>query len=371
MVFEKTISLQALYYSIVIPMEPILYDVVISGAGPAGAAAARGLSNAGLKVLVIEKNRLPRYKMCSGIIFKKSQDLTEKYFGKIPDAAYVKPHLLSGVRLWSDLARFEDWPFSKNGDGAPNIWRSEYDNWLITHSGAEIIDCCSVKGFKDFGNHVTVECYHTAYKKTMSFTCKYLIGAEGSKSVIREKLAPEFEEGIKWFVAYQNYYEGVSDLDPNFYHGFLALQYGDVYAWFNVKDGLQIFGTAVRRGGKIRPYLDTYQKMLETRFGLKPGRLLKKSGCLGNDMCSKGRFYLGKGNILLVGESAGFLNAFGEGISCALSSGLFAAEAISKGMKSGEDVLALYTELTKLERRQTQISWKLGSKIAGRYLMPL
>ena len=52
---------------------------------------------------------------------------------------------------------------------------------------------------------------------------------------------------------------------------------------------------------------------------------------MGNDMCSKGRFYLGKGNILLVGESAGFLNAFGEGISCALSSGLFAAEAIAKG----------------------------------------
>jgi len=87
-------------------MEQILYDVVISGAGPSGAAAARGLSNAGLKVLVIEKNRPPpRYKMCSGIIFKKSQDLTEKYFGKIPDAAYVKPRLLSGVRLWSDLER--------------------------------------------------------------------------------------------------------------------------------------------------------------------------------------------------------------------------------------------------------------------------
>ncbi|MBI5307504.1 MAG: FAD-dependent monooxygenase [Planctomycetes bacterium] len=107
-------------------MKHLLYDVVISGAGPSGAAAARGLSNAGLKVLVIEKNRLPRYKMCSGIIFKKSQDLTEKYFGKIPDTAYVKPHLLSGVRLWSDLERFTDWPFNKNGNGAPNIWRSKY-----------------------------------------------------------------------------------------------------------------------------------------------------------------------------------------------------------------------------------------------------
>ena len=83
------------------------------------------------------------------------------------------------------------------------------------------------------------------------------------------------------------------------------------------------------------------------------------------------RFYLGKGKVLLVGEAAGFLNAFGEGISCALSTGLFAAEAITKGIKSGNDALAIYDELTKLERRQTKMSWKLGAKIAGRDLMPI
>jgi flavin-dependent dehydrogenase len=144
-----------------------------------------------------------------------------------------------------------------------------------------------------------------------------------------------------------------------------------VYAWFNVKDGLQIFGTAVKKGVKINPYLAEYTKMLEKRFGLKPKKLVRKASCMGNDMCSTGRFYLGKGRVLLVGEAAGFLNAFGEGISCALSTGLFAANAVGKGIKSGNDALALYTELTKLERRQTSVSWKLGAKIAGRDLMPL
>ena len=55
------------------------YDVVIAGSGPSGAAAAKGLVNEGLSVLVLEKKRLPRYKICSGIIFKKSLDITEKY----------------------------------------------------------------------------------------------------------------------------------------------------------------------------------------------------------------------------------------------------------------------------------------------------
>ena len=347
------------------------YDAVIIGAGPSGASAARGLVNAGLKVLVIEKKKLPRYKICSGIIFKKSQDITEKYFGKIPKSAYVTPNILKGVRFWSDDEHYTYWLFNKDGSGAPNVWRSAYDYWLIKNSGAEVWDCYSLRGFKDSGNYVTLECYSVSDNGTKIIKCRYLISAEGSRSVIRARLDPEFEKGLKWFVAYQSYYEGNSNLDPYFYNGFLDSRYGDVYAWFNVKDDLQIFGTAVRKGVKIYPYISKYTEMLEKRFGLKLRNLVRKAGCMGNDMCTTGRFYLGKGNVLLVGEAAGFLNAFGEGISCALSTGLFAAEAISKGIKSGDNALATYTELTKLERRQTTVSWKLGAKIAGRNLMPL
>lgn len=255
----------------------IKYDVVIAGAGPSGAAAARGLVNEGLKVLVIEKKKLPRYKMCSGIIFKKSQDITEKYFGKIPNSAYVAPNFLKGVRFWSQDEQYTDWPFSKDGSGAPNVWRSAYDNWLINNSGAEVWDCCCLKGFQDSEDHITVECYNTSPGKTKLITCRYLISAEGSRSIIRAALDPEFEKSVKWFVAYQNYYEGNSDLDPSFYHGFLDAQYGDVYSWFNVKDGLQIFGTAVKRGVKIYPYLSKYTQLLEKKIWLETQKRGKKS----------------------------------------------------------------------------------------------
>ena len=43
-----------------------IYDCIIVGAGPAGGAAAYHLAKDGHKVLVIEKESLPRYKPCGG-----------------------------------------------------------------------------------------------------------------------------------------------------------------------------------------------------------------------------------------------------------------------------------------------------------------
>ena len=347
------------------------YDVVIAGSGPSGAAAAKGLVNEGLSVLVLEKKKLPRYKICSGIIFRKSQDITEKYFGEIPKSAYATPELLKGVRFWSDDESYKDYPFTKDGIGAPNVWRSDYDYWLARNSGAEIKDCCALTDFNDTDDYILLKAHDNLNDEVIDIECKYLISAEGGKSVIRAKLDPEFEKSLKWFTAYQNYYEGSSNLDPEFYHGFLEPQYGEVYAWFSVKDGLQVFGTAAAKGKKIKPYLLNYTELLEKKFGLKRGKMVRKSGCIGNNMCPEGKFYLGKNNVLLVGEAAGFLNAFGEGISCALTSGLFAAEAISKDIKSSGNALELYTDLTKRERKQTTVSWRLGAKLAGRDLMPI
>ena len=45
-----------------------LWDVVIVGGGPAGSTAAWKLKRAGLDVLVLDKERFPRLKLCAGWI---------------------------------------------------------------------------------------------------------------------------------------------------------------------------------------------------------------------------------------------------------------------------------------------------------------
>lgn len=47
-----------------------MYDCIIIGAGPAGSTAAKILAEKGLKVLLVEKFKLPRHKSCSGILIK-------------------------------------------------------------------------------------------------------------------------------------------------------------------------------------------------------------------------------------------------------------------------------------------------------------
>ena len=50
-------------------------DIIIVGAGPAGALLAHELAGAGLDVLLIEKKRLPRYKACGGGLTQRALKL--------------------------------------------------------------------------------------------------------------------------------------------------------------------------------------------------------------------------------------------------------------------------------------------------------
>ena len=48
------------------------YDVVIVGAGPAGAILAYLLAKEGVDVLILEKKNLPRYKPCAGGLTRRA-----------------------------------------------------------------------------------------------------------------------------------------------------------------------------------------------------------------------------------------------------------------------------------------------------------
>lgn len=56
------------------------YDLIVVGAGPAGSGTARTASKLGLKTLLLEKDKLPRDKLCRGGVTPKVLNLFDFKF---------------------------------------------------------------------------------------------------------------------------------------------------------------------------------------------------------------------------------------------------------------------------------------------------
>ena len=66
-----------------------VFDVAVVGAGPAGATAARELAAAGIRVALVERAALPRYKSCAGGIPVRTAALLPFNPGGTPPPVYT------------------------------------------------------------------------------------------------------------------------------------------------------------------------------------------------------------------------------------------------------------------------------------------
>ena len=292
-------------------------EVIIVGGGPAGSSAARRLKSAGADVLVLDKERFPRHKLCAGWI-------TPQVMSDIELASDAYPHgFLSFKRLHfhSRLLHF------KASCLQHSIRRFEFDAWLLERSGAEVAQH-TVKEIAADGDGYLVD---------GAFRCRYLIGAAGTSCPVRRSL---FAHSLPRARALQTAtleeqlefpYEW---LDPDchlwfFEHGLRGYSWyvPKANGWLNVGVG----GMAARlteRGENIRVHWGLLATKLERKFGIRPPQ--EPSGYsyyLRGSLES-----LRSGNAFLAGDSAHLATRdLCEGIGPAIRSGQRAANAIVSG----------------------------------------
>lgn len=273
------------------------YDWIIIGAGPAGLKCAEILAKNGKEVLVLEKNKVIGEKVCAGGLTLKDLEL------KIPSKIIQKK--FKKIILQTPLQESEiksDKPF------IATINRKDLGNWMADNAkkaGAKILINSEVT--KISNKYVIVNKNKIRYK--------YLIGADGSNSIVRKYLGLKSNKVLQAFqyLSKKRFKDIGLISDPN--------KFGH-YVWIFPHKKFASIGTG-RDLSKQKTFgMDT--KDIKNNF---------------DNWCCKNRIDIKKskfeasiinydyqgfdfGNIFLVGDAAGFASGLtGEGIYNAIKSG--------------------------------------------------
>jgi flavin-dependent dehydrogenase len=329
-------------------------DVVIVGASLAAAAAAKRLVDAGLETVILERKELPRHKICSGILSPRGHRFLLENFGPLPREILHEPTSCRGVTF--HFPSMVSMPMDFFGGSTPHLHRKFSDHWAVQRSGAEVHDQTSFAALEDRGDHVLVHARKQG--EPVEYRARWVIGADGPSSLVTRAIYPDYPKQIPWFFVGQKFHEIIDcPLSPEYFHFWFHPGLGH-YTWSHARDGRQIVGVGFKRGDNFARKHEIVVNYLAERHGVRLQPHAEDEGCAENFGPSLiNRYVFGKGNVLVTGQAAGFLNMIGEGMSCALHSGAISGEAVVEARLRRRPVQEMYRRMIASEVRRTTDQW--------------
>ncbi len=318
-----------------------MYDVIVVGGGPGGSVAAKRCAQGGLKTLLLERKKLPRDKVCSGMVMGPwANDIIQQEFGPIPREVLVDPHYLSG-----HMIHVPGVPPQVIACKTPLAWRKDLDFWMIQkarETGVEIWDGTRLEDVFQKAGGCTVSVKKK--EKQQKIRVRFVIGADGGASAVRKSLFPKLK--MRYSVAVRECYLGSLSLEKDYFHWFFPKFRPRPRFCLNHKDDVFLI-----EGSGIKELRNEIFQIL-TKYGFNPeSKALWKDGCLIprlHESLNSGSFSPAKGNILLIGDAAGLLFPITfEGIGTALKSGILAADSVARSVKEGRAAAGIYLQELK------------------------
>lgn len=312
------------------------FEVAVIGSGPSGASTAFHLAKKGIATVIIEKEKLPRYKTCGGgFVYRGRKDLPFD-ISNVVEREFNTVDILLGSKLHFQTVRKDP--------TITMIMRDSFDNLIVEEAkkhGVTLLEDHKLIGL-DFQEDKTVL---TTDKQQLS--ANFIIAADGALSPTA-KMAGWTEETRKLIPALEYEIE-VSEEDFNRLKGSVrfdidAIPYG--YAWsFPKKNHLSI-GVASTKKTRIN-LKKHYQEYLKT---LGIATIIKESQHGFQIPIAPRTDGFVKNSVFLIGDAAGFADPItAEGISNAIYSGVLVADAISESESNIKKAKELY--LDKLNER--------------------
>lgn len=316
--------------------------VLVVGAGPAGSAAAFYLAQAGIDVLLVDKEQWPRDKVCGDGQMFHSWYIYEEM--GIMEEAREAGTMLYGMKSSDVDERLVS--FRSDKEYAMGTRRYVIDDIIrraAVREGARFIENFDVRDL--IIRHGKVIGVKAFYKGQMiEEYADLVILANGSHSMEARKLGIFNEDPETLWMGARGYYENVRGLEDliEFHYPFPDL-YPAGYMWvFPEGDdianvGVFITAEALRKSGmKIEDYFTRWRD--ETKLGnerLGDARLIGDIKGWRLPSCWKTGQMYSKGCVM-IGDAASSIEPFmGEGFFTALSSGRAIGKFLGKQLKEG------------------------------------
>lgn len=299
-----------------------MYDVIIIGSGVAGATAGYFLANANKDVLIIEKEKIPRYKTCGGGVIARGIDLLPY------DLDSVVEKEIKNAEVYDHLVGMQ-FRIERNDPIIYMTMRDKLDSFMLGKavgknavllSDTEVTDIVQSKNYIEV---VTPDGKHQA---------KFIIGADGATGITTKVL--RIHKAFKKLPAIECEIF-VDDLILEKFNKTVRFDFGIIprgYGWVFPKEAHLSIGVLSHNNSGIN--LNLYLKDYLKKLGIEDIIKSELHGYVIPVNNKQKKFVFGR--ILLVGDAASLADPLtAEGISYAIESGRYAAEAI---LKCGDDV---------------------------------
>jgi len=310
------------------------YDVVIVGAGPAGAVLAYLLAKAGAEVLLLEKKVFPRYKPCGGGLTKRALDSLPF---EVDEVIEERVHTVKAF-IENECA-FE---IHAQQPVISMVMRDRFDHFLVKKALEAGVHFQGGVAFKDLRGKVEALKVETS---SGPVDARFVVGADGVNSRVSQALGlprPENRMNAIETEVYLGDAERFNEFRHSAHFCFGLIPQG--YGWvFPKRDHLSI--GVLSRSMTMKTLKRQLFSYLEAS-GFSPSMEVKALRVHLVPYGSGKKRPLAGEKGLVVGDATGYVDPItGEGISYAIRGSLVASRILQEAMKDGYRKLEDYTRV--------------------------
>jgi flavin-dependent dehydrogenase len=345
-------------------------DVLVIGGGPAGATTAALLAERGRRVILVEKDRHPRFHIGESLLPHNLPLFDRLGIREEVERTSMTKHGIEFVSVYHgktvtyDFARALDrrFPYSFQ------VRRSTFDHILLKNAiakGAEVIEECRVTSVEfPVGKEARIE-GRDGEGNVRSWTAKFVVDASGRDTVLASQLGFKERNPRNDSAAMYGHFTGARRLAGKDEGNISVVWFDNGWFWFiPLADGTTSVGAVcpasffkTRVGDITSFFMSAIASSPEIASRLQEATLVGPVSATGN--YSYDAKYASGGKFILVGDSCAFIDpVFSTGVYLAMTMAFRGADAVEACLRNpGRSARVLKEYDAAMERARASFTW--------------